>query len=126
MCSKYKVVKIYIHVIGKDDFQQLIVSRINNSNLLTIARANPYAISTSTRIRPIKCYKERHRNSFLPLGISMVNDILRVKPDCLTTMSKNMFKNMQYAMKKCNPVFRLEYKILALHLLIWLVWALVT
>ena len=52
-------------------FHEMRDCRINHDSLNIISHANPYSISRSTMMRPIKCATESYRSTFLPYGTTL-------------------------------------------------------
>ena len=79
--------KVYMY----DVYHEYRNCRLKFSDLTKIQRANPYAIRISHLLRPIKCNTECFRMSFLLYGIQLLNQVLNVKPQCLTTLTRDQF-----------------------------------
>ena len=92
-----------------DAFNEKRLCRINSYYFDVISRANPYSICRSTEIRPIRCYTEAHRSSFLPTGINMLNTILSVKPNCLSETNRDVFKKFVTPENVKNVIFKVQH-----------------
>ena len=91
-----------------DAFQEFKPCRVYNTYYSQISRANPYNIRASTHVRPVKCRTEARRMSFLAYGISLINDVLKTKPNCLTENTRLQFKRIVCKQVTVNSVYMFQ------------------